>query len=74
MISQLLTNQRRLFWVLQLGGWAAWGLFGKYLILLAYSEEVAPGYHYYVAVISFIGVLITLAVLPRHSSGFAHGP
>jgi hypothetical protein len=71
MISQLLTNQRRLFWVLQLGGWAAWGLFGKYLILLAYSEEVAPGYHYYVAVISFIGVLITLGLryLYRHFWG-----
>jgi len=62
MIKQLVENQRRLFWVLQLGGWAAWGLFGKYLVAWTYSGETSPGYLNYVALISFIGVLLSLGL------------
>jgi two-component sensor histidine kinase len=62
MFRDLLNNQRRLFWVLHLGGWAAWGLIGKYGYTRAVLEETAPDYALYVAVISVIGMLISLVL------------
>jgi two-component sensor histidine kinase len=58
----LLNDRRRLFWILHLGGWAAWGLFGKYLYTLAALEKVPPNYGFYVALISVIGVVLTLGL------------
>ena len=55
-------DQRRLFWILQLGGWAAWGLVGKYAYTLAVMGETIPDYLAYVAVITLIGVVITLVL------------
>ena len=64
MIKLLLNDRQRLFWILHLSGWAAWGLFGKYLYTLAALEEVPPYYHVYVSLITAIGVVITLGL--RH--------
>jgi len=57
-----MTDQRRLFWILQLGGWAAWGLIGKYAYTLAVLGEMIPDYLAYVAVITLIGIVITLGL------------
>jgi hypothetical protein len=62
MINTLFTNRRRLFWVLHLGGWTVWGIFGKYLLTRVVLGDTAPGYHFYVATITVVGILITLAL------------
>jgi len=49
-----------MFWVLHLGGWTLWGIFGKYLLTATLLEEVAPSYAAYVAVITVIGMIISL--------------
>jgi len=61
-IRNWLEDQRHLFWVLHLGGWAIWGLIGKYGLTLAMLDEVAPNYGYYVAVITVIAVVISLGL------------
>lgn len=61
-IRNWLEDQRHLFWVLQLGGWGAWGLIGKYGFNLFVLEEIAPNYGYYVAVISAIAVVLSLGL------------
>ena len=58
----LLEDRKRLFWALQLGGWAAWGLFGKFLYTWSWGEDLPPGYAYYVALITGIGILLTLGL------------
>lgn len=55
-----LEDQKHLFWALHLGGWAIWGLIGKYALTLAMLDEVAPNYGYYVAVITVIAIVISL--------------
>lgn len=55
-------DQRRLFWVLQIGGWAAWGLLGKFGYTLLVLDEVIPGYLGYVALITVIGIALTLVL------------
>ena len=57
-----ITDQRRLFWVLQIGGWAAWGLIGKYGYNRVLVGEISPNYLAYVAVITVIGIVITLGL------------
>ena len=43
-----------------MGGWAAWGLIGKYLFVSTMAGEyLAPSYALYVAVISIFGMLIS---------------
>jgi two-component sensor histidine kinase len=61
-VRNLMTDQRRLFWVLQLGGWAAWGLVGKWAFTQLTLGENIPNYLAYVAVITAIGIVITLAL------------
>lgn len=61
-IRNLLKNQRRLFWVLHLGGWLAWGVFLKYAYTWAMFEDTAPGYFLYVMVITVIGGVIALGL------------
>jgi len=58
----LLNDRRRLFWILQLAGWAGWGVFGKYLYTKAALEEVPPNYALYVALITVIGLVISLGL------------
>ena len=60
MILDALKNPSRLFWLLHLGGWLAWGLFGKYAYTVITLDEVPPGYFSYVMIISTIGMLLTL--------------
>jgi two-component system, LytTR family, sensor kinase len=61
-IRDWLEQPRRLFWVLQLGGWAAWGLIGKYGYTVFVLEDTAPDYGYYVAAITTIAVLLSLGL------------
>jgi two-component system, LytTR family, sensor kinase len=61
-VRNWLEQPRRLFWVLQLGGWAAWGLIGKYGFSVFVLEEIAPDYGYYVAVITTIAVILSLGL------------
>ena len=49
-----------MFWVLHLGGWALWGIIGKYLYTVTILEEIPPNYALYVATITVIGMFITL--------------
>lgn len=58
----LLKNHGKLFWWLQLGGWVFWGVFVKYLYTTEVLNEEIPRYHLYVAIISVIGLLITLVL------------
>jgi hypothetical protein len=55
-------SQQRLFWVLHLGGWLAWGLIIKYSLTRAMLEETAPGYFGYVMVISAVGMVISFGL------------
>jgi len=62
-LKNIIKDQPNLFWVFHLGGWALWGIVGKYLYVTTILEEgVAPDYAVYVAIITFIGMLITLAL------------
>ena len=54
-------DQRRLFWLLHLGGWTAWGLFGKYLYTRA-LDAAPPNYGMYVALITLLGMALTLVL------------
>jgi signal transduction histidine kinase len=60
MLKDLVKDQRKLFWVLHLGGWLAWGLVGKYGYTVANLDEQAPGYFKYVMLITAIGAVLTL--------------
>ena len=63
MIKALLKDQNRLFWALHLGGWFAWGLFGKYGYTRATLEEdTAPGYFLYVMTITVIALVLSLGL------------
>ena len=61
-IKNLVKDQRKLFWVLHVGGWLAWGLIAKYGYNRVFSEETLPHYFLYVMVISVIGMVITLGL------------
>lgn len=62
-LKNIVKDQPNLFWVFHLGGWALWGIFGKYLYTAMVLEgDVAPNYAAYVAVISVIGMLISLVL------------
>ncbi len=55
-------DQDKLFWVLHLGGWFAWGILGKYAYTIAILEDAAPNYFLYVMVITVIGLVIALGL------------
>lgn len=61
-LRNLMNDQRRLFWVLQIGGWFAWGLVGKWAYTQLLLDEMIPDYLAYVAVITFIGMVLTLGL------------
>ena len=61
-VRELIENPKRLFWLLHLGGWAAWGLIAKYAYNKVVLEEAPPDYLAYVAVITAIGIVITLVL------------
>jgi two-component sensor histidine kinase len=45
-----------------LGGWFAWGLFGKYAFTRAILEDTAPGYFRYVMTITVIAAILSLGL------------
>ncbi|MGD8384982.1 MAG: histidine kinase [Lysobacterales bacterium] len=57
-----LSNQPNMFWTFHLLGWALWGIVGKYLYTRTMLDEIPPNYAAYVAVITVIGMLISLAL------------
>ena len=59
-LKTIIKDRPNLFWVFHLGGWAVWGIFAKYLYTVTVLEEIAPNYLAYVAVISVIGMLLSL--------------
>ncbi|MGB5486079.1 MAG: histidine kinase [Lysobacterales bacterium] len=59
-LKTIIKNRPNLFWILHVGGWAAWGLFGKYLYTTSWSVEIAPHYAIYVAIITVFGMIATL--------------
>jgi len=59
-LKRVIKNRPKLFWILHLGGWAAWGIVGKYLYTATMLDEIAPDYAAYVAVITVIGMIISL--------------
>ena len=59
-LKRIINNRPKLFWILHLGGWAAWGIVGKYLYTATMLDEIAPDYAAYVAVITVIGMIISL--------------
>ena len=61
-VRSLLKNQTRLFWVLHLGGWFAWGVIVKYAFTRALFDDTAPGYFTYVMVITVIGIVLSLGL------------
>ena len=61
-LKTIIKDRPNLFWVFHLGGWALWGIVGKYLYTATMLEEVAPSYATYVAVITVIGMFISLVL------------
>jgi two-component system LytT family sensor kinase len=62
MIRKLICNQQRLFWVLHLCGWFAYGVFVKYGLTRAMLEDTAPGYFLYVMIITVIAIVLSLGL------------
>ena len=62
MIKNLADDQQKLFWVLHLGGWLAWGLIGKYAYTRAIMDEMVPNYFLYVMIIAFVGMVYSLVL------------
>jgi hypothetical protein len=59
----IVSSRQKLFWVLHLGSWLAWGLFVKYgLTWWGKSEDTAPGYFYYVMAITLIAIVFSLGL------------
>jgi two-component sensor histidine kinase len=61
MIRNLVRDQQRLFWILHLSGWYAYGA-GKFAYTRALLDDSAPGYFVYVMVITSIAVLLSLGL------------
>ena len=59
-LKTIIKDRPNLFWAFHLCGWILWGIFAKYLLTVAMLEEVAPNYAAYVAVITVIGMIISL--------------
>lgn len=57
-IERVIEDKRRLFWLLQLGGWSSWAA-TFYLGILVWGE-VPDDYYLYLPVIAAIGLLFTL--------------
>ncbi|MEM8940624.1 MAG: histidine kinase [Pseudomonadota bacterium] len=58
--EHVIDDKRRLFWLLQFGGWASWGA-TFYLGILVWGEP-PENYFVYVPLIALIGMLITLGM------------
>jgi len=58
-ISQLLQEKRYLFWILQTAGWSGWA-FTFYLGVLFWGKVPSENYHWYLPIISIVGLLFSL--------------
>ncbi|MGD9020817.1 MAG: histidine kinase [Lysobacterales bacterium] len=61
-LEKFIQDQPNLFWVFHLGGWAVWGIFGKYFYTTAILGQTVPHYATYVAIITFVAMVITLVL------------
>ncbi|MEL7044572.1 MAG: histidine kinase [Pseudomonadota bacterium] len=59
-IERVIDDKRRLFWLLQLGGWSSWAATFSLGILV--WGEPPERYYIYLPIVAFIGMLITLAL------------
>ena len=59
-LKTIVKDQPNLFWVFHLGAWLLWGVVGKYLYTATMLEELPPQYWVYVAIITCIGMVISL--------------
>jgi len=59
-LKNIIKDQPNLFWAFHLGGWALWGIFGKYLYTATIVDDIAPNYALYVAIITIIGMVVAL--------------
>jgi signal transduction histidine kinase len=59
-LKNIIKDRPNLFWVFHLGGWILWGIVGKYILTVTMLDEIAPSYAAYVAVITVIGIIISL--------------
>ncbi len=61
-INQIVNNQQRLFWVLQLAGWAGWASTFYLGVLFWGGAKNLPMYELYLAGISTIGICLSLGL------------
>lgn len=59
-IDRVIEDKRRLFWLLQLGGWSSWAA-TFYLGILVWGEP-PENYLFYLPIIAAMGMIITLAL------------
>lgn len=59
-LKTIIKNQPNLFWAFHLGGWILWGIVGKYVYTATMLDELPPHYPFYVAIITAIGMVISL--------------
>jgi two-component sensor histidine kinase len=59
----MLRDKPNLFWVIHIGGWTLWGIFGKYLLTATMLDKMLPPhYALYVAIITVIAMVISLGL------------
>jgi len=58
-IRAFIRDEPRLFWQLHVGGWCAWGMFGKY-VTTRMLDAAPPHYAIYVTLITAIAIVLTL--------------
>ncbi len=61
-LKTILREQPNFFWVVHIGGWILWGIFGKYLLTATLLDVLPPDYALYVAIITVIGMIISLGL------------
>lgn len=59
-IGTVIEDKRRLFWLLQLGGWSGWA--ATYYLGILVRGEPPERYQFYVLIIAIVGMLITLGL------------
>ena len=59
-IDRVIEDKRRLFWLLQLGGWGSWA--ATFYLGIVFLGRPPENYTLYLIIISIVGMLITLAL------------
>ncbi|WP_116367906.1 sensor histidine kinase [Parahaliea mediterranea] len=67
LFDQITNNRRYLFWTLQAVGWSGWA-FTFYLGVLFWGKLPSENYHWYLPLISFIGMCFTLGLRALYRS------